>query len=106
MLALRERRQALVTAREPLLSRGVLVLRPGPEVLDAGRERLGIGAAPAPLPKPADVPSARAFNAYHMARVVLTIGHRRRIDGSDSFDARHYSVGVYGGIVVTDDGGF
>jgi hypothetical protein len=50
--------------------------------------------------------SLRRFCAYHMARLVLTIGLGRAIKTGDANDARHYAYGGYVDLIVSDDGSF
>jgi hypothetical protein len=57
-------------------------------------------------PRPVEVPSAWHAKAYQMARIALTVGENRRIQGSDLWDAIHYADAIYADVMVTDDGPF
>lgn len=48
-------------------------------------------------------PSCWTFVAYRLARVVQTVGERRRIQPSDLADAYHVASGPYADVLVTDD---
>lgn len=73
--------------------------------LDGLREHLGIPADGA-LPKPRGVPTAWYMQAFSMARIALTVGEDRKINGSDLYDVQHYGHATYADLMVTNDAGF
>lgn len=52
------------------------------------------------------VPSVHTFVSYQQARIVHTVGQRRRIKPSDLDDAHHAAAGPYYDVLVTDDKDF
>jgi hypothetical protein len=50
----------------------------------------GLAPDPGSWPDPAAVPTVWGMFAYKMARMHLNIGERRRVGGSDFYDAHHY----------------
>jgi len=66
----------------------------------------GLAPDPGSWPDPAAVPTVWGMFAYKMARMHLNIGERRRVDGSDFYDAHHYVAASYADILVTDDSAF
>lgn len=76
------------------------------EILDGGQKR---GLFKVPDLASWDyrqVPSVYTFLAFRQARMVQTIGERRRIQGSDLDDAFHTASGAYFDVLVTDDKAF
>jgi hypothetical protein len=73
--------------------------------LDGLREHLGIPTHGA-LPDPRSVPTAWYMQAFSMARIALTVGEDRKINGSDLYDVQHYGHATYADLMVTDDAGF
>jgi hypothetical protein len=73
--------------------------------LDGSRQIFGIGTGDT-LPEPRSVPTAWHMQAYSMARIALSVGENRKINGSDLYDVQHYGHATYADLMVTDDSGF
>ena len=76
------------------------------DYLRNSREFLGLPDDSAAWPSERDLRTAWQMHAFMMARIVLTVGLRRRIAEGDDYDAHHFASACYGQLLVTDDGAF
>jgi hypothetical protein len=73
--------------------------------MNLNRRFYGLPKDPALWPKPRDFVSLWHARGYQAARVREIIGHNRKIDGGDLFDAVYFEDAAYADVLVTSDDG-